>query len=53
MKANENIALGKLDMDYQDLKVNIMSEKSPGKKSGLKSLLANIFIRDEDKDEKT
>jgi len=50
MKANENIAIGKLDMDYRDLKVNILSEKSPGKKSVLKTMLANIFIRDEDKD---
>ena len=52
MNADENIAIGKLDMDYHDLKVNILSEETPGKKSGLKTLLANLFMRDEDKDVK-
>ncbi len=52
MDADENIAVGKLDMDYRNLKINILSKESPGKKSELKTLLTNIFMRDEDKNEK-
>ena len=50
MNANEEIAIGKLDMDYQDLKLNILSKESPGEKSNLKTFLGNIFIRDKDKE---
>ncbi len=52
MHADENVAIGDLDMDYRNLKINILSKESPGKKSEFKSFLTNIFMRDEDKKEK-
>lgn len=49
MNANENIAIGNLNIDYQDLKLNILSKESPGEKSNLKTFIGNLFIRNKDK----
>jgi hypothetical protein len=35
-------------MDYRDLELNVLSVESTGKKSKLKSLLADLFVKKKD-----
>jgi hypothetical protein len=55
--ADENVAKGTVNMDYEHLKLKVLKEKEDKKtgekvkkKSGLKTFLANAFVRTRDKD---
>lgn len=60
LTANENVANGTISMDYDNLKLKVLkkdgdntTEKKPGegkmKKSGTKTFLANLFVRNKNK----
>lgn len=50
-EADNDQAKGRMDMDYRDLKLKVL-KKDEEKKSGLKTWIANIFVRNKDKEKK-
>lgn len=52
VEADENIATGKLDMNYRDLKIAVLSKEPHDGKIKIKSILANLFVQNEDKPSK-
>ncbi len=48
-QGNDSIAIGKMDIDYEHLKIDVLSKKHPGKKAVLKTFLSHILISKHDK----